>query len=114
MSHKNNDRQGRWRNIIVSFRVSPGEDEMLERKVALSGKTKQDYIIDTLLDKTITALPSPFVIFNIRKELRRFIELYGSDLSPYDEDLKQWMLKLIQYFDGKEKAKANTDEEPRQ
>ena len=30
------------------------------------------------------------------------------------EDLKQWMLKLIQCFDGKEKAKANTDEEPRQ
>ncbi len=57
MSHKNNDRQGRWRNINVSFRVSPGEDEMLERKVSLSGKTKQDYIIDTLLDKTITALP---------------------------------------------------------
>ena len=74
----------------------------------------QDYIIDALLDKTITALPSPYVIFNIRKELRRFIELYGSDLSPYDEDLKQWMLKLIQCFDGKEKAKANTDEEPRQ
>lgn len=114
MSHKNNDRHGRWRDKIVSFRVSPGEDEMLERKVALSGKTKQDYIIDALLDKTITALPSPFVIFNIRKELRRFIELYGSDLSPYDEDLKQWMLKLIQCFDGKEKAKANTDEEPRQ
>ena len=39
-------------------------------------------------------------------------ELYGSDLSPYDEDLKQWMMKLIQCFDGK--AKANTDEEPRQ
>ena len=93
MSHKNNDRQGRWRDKNVSFRVSPGEDEMLERKVALSGKTKQDYIIDALLDKTITALPSPYVIFNIRKELRRFIELYGSDLSPYDEDLKQWMLK---------------------
>ena len=37
MSHKNNDRQGRWRNINVSFRVSPGEDEMLERKVSLSG-----------------------------------------------------------------------------
>ena len=56
MSHKNNDRHGRWRDKIVSFRVSRGEDEMLERKVALSGKTKQNYIIDTLLDKTITAL----------------------------------------------------------
>ena len=45
MSVKVLDRQGRWRNKIVAFRVSPEEDEQLEAAVRLSGLTKQDYII---------------------------------------------------------------------
>ena len=45
MSAKCLDKQGRWRNKTVSFRVSPEEDELLETAVRLSGLTKQDYII---------------------------------------------------------------------
>ena len=29
------DRQGRWRNKVVAFRMSPEEDEVLEAKVKL-------------------------------------------------------------------------------
>ena len=39
------DQQGRWRNKVVAFRMSPEEDEVLEAKVKLSGLTKQEYII---------------------------------------------------------------------
>lgn len=42
------DRKGRWRNVIVSFRVSPEENEALNRRVKLSGLTKQDYIISRI------------------------------------------------------------------
>lgn len=35
------DQQGRWRNKVVAFRMSPEEDEVLEAKVKLSGLTKQ-------------------------------------------------------------------------
>ena len=45
MSVKVLDRQGRWRNKIVAFRVSPEEDEQLDIAVSLSGLTKQDYIV---------------------------------------------------------------------
>ena len=51
MSVKVLDRQGRWRNKIVAFRVSPEEDEQLEAAVRLSGLTKQDYIIRRLQEK---------------------------------------------------------------
>ena len=50
MSRKNLDQKGRVRGKIVSFRVSPEEWEMLNRKVALSGHTKQDYIISSILE----------------------------------------------------------------
>ena len=36
------DQQGRWRNKVVAFRMSPEEDEVLEAKVKLSGLTKQE------------------------------------------------------------------------
>ena len=46
------DQQGRWRNKVVAFRMSPEEDEVLEAKVKLSGLTKQEYIIRRLTDRS--------------------------------------------------------------
>ena len=50
------DQQGRWRNKVVAFRMSPEEDEVLEAKVKLSGLTKQEYIIRRLTDREITVV----------------------------------------------------------
>ena len=59
MSVKVLDRQGRWRNKIVAFRVSPEEDEQLEAAVQLSGLTKQDYIIRRLQEKEVVVVGNP-------------------------------------------------------
>ncbi len=40
MSLKVYDRKGRWRNKTVAFRVSPEEDQELERVVRVNGKIK--------------------------------------------------------------------------
>ena len=68
MSQKVLDRKGRFRNKIISFRVSPEESIMLERKVKLSGLTKQDYLINSILDKEIVVEPNPYVITSIKKD----------------------------------------------
>lgn len=39
------DYEGRWRSHTVAFRASDEEAKMLNDLVALSGLTKQDYII---------------------------------------------------------------------
>ena len=39
MSAKNRDNKNRWRNITVGFRVSPEENELINRAVALSGRS---------------------------------------------------------------------------
>lgn len=41
MSAKNRDEHNRWRNKTVGFRVSPEENKLLNRAVALSGLPKQ-------------------------------------------------------------------------
>ena len=42
MSAKCLDQQGRWRNKVVAFRMSPEEDELLETAVRLSGLLNGD------------------------------------------------------------------------
>lgn len=61
MSAKCLDQQGRWRNKVVAFRMSPEEDELLETAVRLSGLTKQDYIIRRLQEKEVTVTGNPRV-----------------------------------------------------
>ena len=53
MSEKVLDAHGRWRNITVAFRVSPEEDEQIERLVKLTGLTKQDYIMRRLTEQDV-------------------------------------------------------------
>lgn len=53
MSARNNDNHNRFRSQTIAFRVSPEEDDLINFAVSLSGLTKQDYITNKLLDRTI-------------------------------------------------------------
>ena len=74
MSVKVMDRQGRWRNKTVAFRVSPEEDALLETAVRLSGLTKQDYILRRLQEKEIVVQGNPRVYKALKDELRKVLE----------------------------------------
>ena len=69
MSAKSLDAHGRWRNITVAFRVSPEEDEQIERLVRLTGLTKQDYIIRRLLEKEIVVMGNPKVYKALKNQM---------------------------------------------
>lgn len=74
MSVKVMDRQGRWRNKTVAFRVSPEEDALIETAVRLSGLTKQDYILRRLQQKEIVVQGNPRVYKALKDELRKVLE----------------------------------------
>ncbi|WP_228471921.1 plasmid mobilization protein [Listeria welshimeri] len=59
MSVKTLDRQGRWRNKIVALRMSPEENDHLNKLVKLSGLTKQEYLIHRILKEDVTVNYSP-------------------------------------------------------
>ena len=69
MSAKNRDNHNRWRSKTVAFRVSPEEDEQLERFVKLSGLTKQDYITRRLLCRDVVVQGNPRVYKALRDQL---------------------------------------------
>ena len=69
MSAKNLDNCNRWRNKTVAFRVSPEENEQIDKVVRLSGLTKQDYITRRLLCQDVIVQGNPRVYKALRNEL---------------------------------------------
>ena len=72
MSAKNLDKHDRFRCIIVGFRVSPEEHETINRIVALSGLTKQEYCYRKCTDREIVVEGNPRVYkaLKVRYDLR--------------------------------------------
>ena len=102
MSAKCFDRQGRWRNKTVAFRVSPEEDELLETAVKLSGLTKQDYIIRRLQEKEVVVTGNPRVYKALKNELAKVLNelkrLKKGDDVP--EDLLEVIRLITVTMDG--------------
>ena len=74
MSAKNRDNKNRWRNITVGFRVSPEENEQIERYVELSGLTKQDYITRRLTHKDVVVQGNPRVFKALRNQFAAVLD----------------------------------------
>lgn len=95
MSKKNCDPKGRFRARTIAFRISEEENEILNRKVKLSGKTKQDYIISCVTNKDIVVQGNPYVIRSLHDELVYFIERFEFDFSSDDKEMLEFLVKMI-------------------
>ncbi len=69
MSAKNVDRHNRWRNITVGFRVSPEENEQINKAVALSGLPKQEYCYRKCMNRNIVVQGNPKVFKALKNQL---------------------------------------------
>lgn len=119
MSQKNRDQQGRWRSKTIAFRVSPEEDEILNRKVVLSGISKQDYLIHCTLNQSYIIQGSPYVYRSLKNELNHFIELFQNlqqlDDLPLDElEILEYMLNIIINMRNKKEALIKVERVSRQ
>ena len=68
------DNKGRWRNRIVSFRMSEKENEELNTRIKLSGLAKQDYLINRSLEREIVVVGNPRVYKALRDQM---LEILG-------------------------------------
>ena len=71
---KSLDSHGRWRKKIVAFRVSEEEARIIDDRVALSGLTKQEYIIRRLCEKEIVVNGNPRVYIALKNRLNDVYE----------------------------------------
>ncbi|MCH5316546.1 MAG: hypothetical protein J1E05_01095 [Eubacterium sp.] len=105
MSHKNIDNKNRWRNKIVSFRMSPEEAELLNGLVKVSGLNKQDYLICRALQRDVVIYGNPRVYIGLKKEL---IALYNefqrlNDCSQISDEQLLILNQIIKILEGMNK-----------
>lgn len=98
MSAKNLDKKQRFRSKTVGFRMSPEENEQLDRLIKLSGMTKQDYIIDRLQNKEIIVNPNPRVFKALKNEITALSEELKR-LSEVSEENKE-MIEMMRFVVG--------------
>ena len=93
---KNLDYKGRWRNKTVAFRVSEEEAKLIDTQVALSGLTKQDYIIRRLQCRDVVVLGNPRVYKALKDELQNVLtELKRIENENVTEELLQTIQSII-------------------
>lgn len=71
---KNLDCKGRWRNKTVAFRVSEEEAKLIDTQVALSGLTKQDYIVRRLQCRDVVVQGNPRVYKALKNQMAELYE----------------------------------------
>ena len=74
MSAKNRDNKNRWRNITVGFRVSPEENELINKAVALSGLPKQEYCYRRCLNQDVVVQGNPRVYKALRSQFSAVLD----------------------------------------
>ena len=96
MSKKARDGQGRWRSKTIAFRISPEENKLLEDLVRLTGLTKQDYIINRVLDRGVTVIPNPRVQKALRDTMKQLCEQLHNIKSP--NELTQETIYVLEFL----------------
>ena len=99
MSAKNRDEHRRWRNRTIGFRVSPEEDAEINALVAMSGLTKQDYIINRLCNRDVVVVGNPRVHKALKTQMERLCEEFSrlcnaSEISPETLNVLQFLTSI--------------------
>ena len=111
MSAKNVDRHNRFRNITVGFRVSPEEQAELNRAVALSGLSKQEYCYRRCMERDVVVQGNPRVYKALKNQMAEMLaELQrieaGNDVS---DDLLNIIELIAVTMDGMKGDVANDE-----
>lgn len=96
MSAKNVDKHNCYRNITVGFRVSPQEADELNKVVALSGLTKQEYCYRRCMERNIVVQGNPKVYKALKINMESILselERINSNSELSDEQLE--IIKMI-------------------
>ena len=107
MSAKNLDNKGRLRSRVVGFRMSEEESEELNKKVALSGMNKQDYIIESLLKRKIRIVGGRKVIREVQMQLEAILEelQFLDDNTDIEEDIIVPLKTVLEVLTADEERK---------
>lgn len=102
MSEKNCDSKGRFRSLTIAFRVSPEENQQIERMVRLSGLTKQNYLTNNMLHHSFTVVGNTRVFKGLRIQMEAVYDELSrlSSASEISDELLDVIKTISSIVDG--------------
>ena len=106
MSARNVDKHNRFRCITVGFRVSPEEHEHINKAVAMSGLSKQEYCYRRCLGRDIVVQGNPRVYKALKDQRAEvLVELKRIEAgASIDDELLENINLITRTLDGFNKA----------
>ena len=113
MSAKIKDNKNRWRNKTIAFRLSPEENEELEKRYRLLGyRTKQDYLIDAVLKNKVMAIGNMQMLYQFKRSLEEILaELQRINKAEnMGEEMMSSIRTMLEIMEAvKEQSKSKTE-----
>ena len=101
-TNKKKGEKKRKRNIIINFRVSPEEKQMIEERVKLSGMAKGEYFIQSCMYQKISVLGNIRTFDAIKESVskldRKLMELQS--VEELDEVTLESLRMVLELLDG--------------
>ena len=101
-TRKKKDEKKRKRNIIMNFRVSPEEKQMIEERVRLSGMAKGEYFIQSCMYQKISVQGNVRTFDAIKESVskldRKLMELQS--VEELDEVTLESLRMVLELLDG--------------
>ena len=92
----------RQRNVILNFRVKPEEKEKITRRMELSGLTKQEFLIQSLLNQKVICIGNTKSFDVIKKRLLE-IENHLENIKiadELDENILESLCMILELYEG--------------
>ena len=83
---KKKNEKNRTRNVIMNFRVSPKEKELIEARIAMTGLSKSEFFIESCIYQTILVRGNIRTFHEIKTRMRGIAEAIAEN--PKIEDLE--------------------------
>lgn len=92
----------RKRNVIMNFRVTEEERDLINKRIKLSGLPKQDFFIESCMHQSIKVVGNIKTFDAIRKEMRK-IEEHLRGLNSADEiepEKAEFLRTILEFLDS--------------
>lgn len=99
---KKKDEKARKRNVIMNFRVSPQEKELIDNRIALSGLSKSEFFIQSCMYQKILVKGNVRTYDEMRKQLAA-IKKYLSEVERADDlklEVMESLRMIVEILDG--------------
>ena len=109
MQLKEKSEKNRRRNIIVNFRVSSEEKQLLDDRIVLSGLTRAEFFIQSCLHQKIITFGNVKTFDVIKKKLA-VIDKHLQEITKSEEldlEILESLRMILELLDGLEKESEN-------